>query len=115
MRFLARPDGACLTHCLAVHAYEDPNEGERVKKCVNNHMADNMDYYQNKIELPYIETIGVGENATVIKKETYEEIKAFLKSEEAMKVYSNTHELVAIANMFNIKINICIYGDGKER
>ena len=35
MRYMARPDGACLTNCLAVHAYEDPNEGERVKKCLN--------------------------------------------------------------------------------
>ena len=64
MRFRAKPDGACLSNSFAVHAYEDPEEGERVKKHLNKHMADNMDYYENKVGFPYIATIGVGKNAT---------------------------------------------------
>ena len=33
----------------------------------------------------------------------------FLRSEEALMVYSNSQELLAIANLFNIKIDIFSY------
>ena len=86
-RFRVKPDGACLDHCLAVHVYEDANEGKHVKKRVNKHVADNWDnYYQNKIPLPYEETGGVGEKAKVIKKETRKEMLEFLYSDESLMV-----------------------------
>ena len=88
MCFKAAPDGACLTNCFAVHAYEDTNEAMKVKKYVNHHIADNMDYYQNKIVFPYIETVGVGSFAKNVRIETSEEMKIFLKSDEALHVYT---------------------------
>ena len=74
-----------------------------------------MEYYKDKILLPYRETVGVGANAETIEKKTYEELKDFLKSEASLKVYTNAHELIAIANLYNIKINIFTYGDGPVR
>ena len=74
-----------------------------------------MDYYKNKIVLPYTETVGVGANAEPVEKKTYEELKDFLKSDASLKVFSNCHELIAIANLYNIKINIFTYGDGPVR
>ena len=48
------PNGACLENSLAVHVYEDEREGEKVKRRINHHVADNWDnYYQYKIPLPY--------------------------------------------------------------
>ena len=82
MRYRSEPDGACLSNSLAIHAYEDPNEAVKVKKYLNNHIADNMEYYKNKIKLPYIETIGVGHNKKEITIKTYDELKQFFKSEE---------------------------------
>ena len=103
MRFKALANGACLTNCAAVHIYEEADEGPKVKKRVNNHIADNWDnYYQYKIALPYRETVGAGETASIIEKNTKEEMLVFLRSEEALVVYSNSQELLAIANLFKI-------------
>ena len=55
-------NGRCLENSVAVHIFENEDEGESVKKKINNHIADNWDeYYQNKLTLPYKETVGVGE------------------------------------------------------
>ena len=54
-------NGRCLENSVAVHIFEDEDEGENVKKKVNHHIADNWDnFYQYKIGLPYKETFGVG-------------------------------------------------------
>ena len=103
-------NGACLENALAVHVYEDENEGSKVKRRINNHVADNWDnFYKYKIELPYSEVVGVGKNARTVTKNTREEMLEFLKSEESLMVYSNTQELIAAANLFNIKIFIFTY------
>ena len=38
----------------------------------------------------------------------------FLRSEEAMTVFANTHELLAVANMYNITIHVFSYGGSKD-
>ena len=74
-------NGACLENALAVHVYEDETEGPKVKRRINNHVADNWDtYYKYKIELPYTEVVGVGENAKTVTKNTREEMLEFLRS-----------------------------------
>ena len=107
MIYKAEPNGACLTNSFAVHAYEDPMEGARVKKHINNHIADNMEHYKQRIPLPYIEVIGGGGGTVTIT--TYEEMIEFLRSDKALNVFSNSHELLAISNLYNIKINIFTY------
>jgi hypothetical protein len=51
----------------------------------------------------------------VIKKETREDMIEFLLSDESLNVFSNSQELLAIANLYNIKINIFTYGQGIPR
>ena len=79
-------------------------------KRINNHVAENWDnYYQNKIPLPYEETSGVGEYAKKVKKETREEMLKFLRGDDdddSLMVYSNSQQILAYANFFNIKISI---------
>ena len=100
-------NGACAQNATAVHLYEDEEEANKVKKKVNEHIADNFDnYYQHRMVLPYTETVGVGKHSKTITVTTAQEMKAFLKSEDALMVYSNCHDLEAIANVFNIKIKI---------
>ena len=113
MRYCASPDGACLIHCMTAHisCSEDQSEREINRKRINNHIADHFDhYYCNKISLPYTETIGVGKNARKVTYNTNEEFVKFLRSDDALYVFSNYQELLAIANMLNINIKIFSYG-----
>ena len=111
LRYKIKADGACVNNALAVALYEDEAEGENVKRRVLNHIVENFDnYYINKIGLPYTETFGVGEESYQVTKVTGEELKKFFMSEEALKVYANYHELLAMANLYNVKIKVFTYG-----
>ena len=81
---------------------------------INNHMADNWEkVYKDKISLPYVETVGVGMSSKVITKSTNEEMIQFLRSDESLMVVSNYHELLGIATVFNININVFTFGELK--
>ena len=117
MRYCAIPNGACLTNCLTAHisCTEDEEERKINNRRVNNHIADHFDnYYHNIITLPYTEVVGVGNNRKTVTCRTGEELKAFLRSEVSLCVYSNSQELQAIANMLNIKVKIFSYGIGGD-
>ena len=106
------PNGACLTHSAAVHIYNDENERINVKRKVNNHIADNYDnFYKNEIQMPYVETIGTGEEAHQIVLTTPVELKEFLRdpTSGSLLVYSNQQEIKALANIFNMNIHIFTY------
>ena len=114
-RYIAEANGACATNSLAVAIHEDEDEGPKLKRRTLDHIADHYaTYYVNKIGLPYVETVGVGVDSKVVTKETDEEMVAFLRSEEAMTVFANTHELLAVANMYNIRIHVFSYGGLKD-
>ena len=114
MRYKTVPNGACLENSFAVHAYENEEEGVKVKKRLNNHVADHWDYYKHRIPLPYVERVGVGEKSEVVTKTTEAEMIDFLRGDESLMVYSNSQELLAIANMFNVTINIFTYSGNNE-
>ena len=114
--YKTNPNGACFDECVAVHVYEDKDETSKVKRRINNHVADNRDsYYKNKIPLPYIETVGVGAHANDVVKNTRDEMIEFLRSDEAFMVYSNSQQLLAVANLFNISIRIFTYSGNQWR
>ena len=114
MKFDSPPNGSCLETCAAVHIYENEKEGRNLKRRVNHHMAENWDgYYDEKITLPFIETVGVGKDSKTVIKNTKKEMIDFLKSDDSLFVFSNTQELLAIANLFNINIHIFSYSGEK--
>lgn len=115
MIFKSQPNGACLDNCAAVHIYEDVDEAPKLKKRVNYHVADNWDnYYKYKIPLPFTQTVGVGEHAKNVTIKTREEMLQFLKSDDALMVFSDSQQILAMANLFNIKIHTFTYGGGTE-
>ena len=103
-------NGACGTNCGSMHMMEDDSVKAMMamKRKINHHMADNMDIYIDMIGLPYTETLG-GELEPVTCK-TKEELINFLRSEKSLKVYSNMQEMQAMANIFNISIEVFTYG-----
>ena len=111
MYFEADGDGACGTNCGSVHTMEDDSKGAmmNMKRKINHHMADHYDnIYKNVIGLPYIETVFGEEERQVCS--TPQELKEFLRSERSLRVYSNVQELQAMANIFNMAIDIFTYG-----
>ena len=77
-----------------------------MKRKVNIHIADNYDdIYANVIGLPYIDTVFEEEEKVLCK--TPQELKQLLRSERALKVYSNFQ---AIINTFNMAIYVFTYG-----
>ena len=88
--------------------FQDETKGEAIKRLINDHMADNLEpYYFDKISYPY-EAIIFGEPEKIVIN-NHTEMKTFLRSDRSLRVYSSTHELIAIANMFNINIHIFTY------
>ena len=71
-------------------------------------------YYKEKIDWPYEETIGVGANSKTITCNTVEEYQKFLCREDAHFVYSNSQEIIAIANIYIITIKVFSFGVSGE-
>ena len=85
MFYKAKPNGACLTNCVAVYIHEDETKGKDVKRAVNNHICGNWEqFYKFKTPLPYVQTVGVGRNAKRVQCETKRELFDFLKSDDSL-------------------------------
>ena len=110
LRYKTIGDGACFTNAIAVHVSKDEKESKNIKRRINHHIADNFDnFYKFKLPLPYKETVGVGKGSKVVELETKEELLDFLRSEESLNVYSNAHDVLAAANLFNTRIHTFTY------
>ena len=115
----ARGNGACGTNCGSMHMLEDNSESSmiKMKSKVNKHIADDMDHYLNVRGLPYIETVFGKPNKQIC--DTKEELIEFFRSDRALNVYSNFQEMQAMANIFNMPIEVFSFGtrtgmDGKD-
>ena len=53
-RYKAKPGGACLVNCLAVHISESEEYAMKLKKKINDHLADNLAHYKASIIYPLI-------------------------------------------------------------
>ena len=107
----AKGDGACLTNCAAMFIYEDEDMGREVKKMVNDHMINNWtSFYKYKVAFPFSQTVGVGEKSKQVLLNTEDDYLNFLRSDEALSVFSDTQEVLALCNIFNVEIRIFKYG-----
>ena len=110
MLYKAEPNGACLTNCDAMFIYEDENKSVDMKRTINDHIVEHWEnFYKYKISLPYIQTVGIGCNAKQIRCETVSDLNTFLKSDDSLTAFSDSQEVFAIANIFNINVHIFKY------
>ena len=75
--YKADPDGACLQNAVAVHIYEDPNQGPKLKRDLNDHIAENWNYNRNNTTIPYHQTVGVCQVAYQIKIDNDDDMISF--------------------------------------
>ena len=80
---------------------------ETLRKLAHLFIVKNWDYYMPFITLPFKETVGVGQNATKVDIETYDEMKNFLLSKKSLYCYSNSS--LDLSNMYDMKIAIFTY------
>ena len=113
-RYQIRPDGGCLQSSFAVHAFNDQEKGLDVRRDLNQHIVDNFDYYKEKISWPFVEVVGVGDNSETVTATTDDEMIELLKSEKSLLLYSNSHDVAALANFYNITVNIFCYSKSSD-
>ena len=115
--YKALPDGKCLQNCFAVHAFQDPSQAVKVKCTLNNFIADNWSFYKEKfvLEFPFVETIGVGNLSETVIISSDEQMIEFLRSDKSILLYSNAHDVFAMADYYNININIFSHRKTEEK
>ena len=106
-------DGSCLFNAAAQWIYGGFEHMKKLRKQSHLFLVQNWQYYHKFISLPFIETVVVGKSAYEVRKETYEEMKSFLLSDDSILCYINSSlDLSNLANMFNINIAIFTYSSG---
>jgi len=88
-RYKAKPDGACLINCLAVHIFENEDHAMKLKKKINDHIAENLEHYKASIVYPFVETVGVGKTSRKVEITTDDQMVEFLRSEDSYYAYGN--------------------------
>ena len=107
-------DGACFVNAASVHLYNNEKESKNLKKVINQHLIENSDFYCDQIVFPFEEQIGVGNKAKIVTINNKDEMMTFLKSEDALLVFGNFHDMTALANIFNINISVFSYRNTEE-
>lgn len=77
-------------------------------------MIENWDFYSDQVVFPFEEQIGVGNKAKTVIINNKDEMMTFLKSEDALLVFGNFHDMTALANIFNINISVFSYRNPEE-
>ena len=98
-------DGACGPHCAAAHIYGNLGAGQILRRHINTHISQNRQFYESKIEFPYSRQVGV--QGKVVHFNTMDEYLEYLTtSDDAVVLWTGFEELLAIANMFQMKIKV---------
>ena len=103
--FGIKPDGACGIRSGAAHIFEDQEEAKRFRKVINLHITDRWSYYENKIPFPYSRQVGV--QGKWKKFKTPDEYLTYIcNNAESELLWTDTEEIHAIANLYQINIKI---------
>ena len=64
---------------------------------------------------PFVETIGVGNLSETVIISSDEQMIEFLRSDKSILLYSNAHDVFAMADYYNININIFSHRKTEEK
>ena len=101
-------DGSCCLRCVAVHLDLGENFGADSSRQLNKHIYKYKKVYRNKISFPKNVRIG-GSGRKETFKDTPEEVDRYFKfinSEEATYLWREGSDMCAIANYYNMTIEV---------
>ena len=113
IEFVVPGNGACCLNCLAAFIYLDANEGPKLGRDLNTHMATYREEYKKRLSFPKSVTIG---NGKVLNFEEGEENKFFdtlMESNECSFMWRGSVDVVAICNLTQLKVNIDVFDPEK--
>ena len=99
-------DGSCGMGCFAKHAYNDASLGPEIGKILNKDIAENIWYFKQLIEFPYIRNVGGSEP---VRFEQHEEDKLldFLRNHPRNGfIWRGFMDMQALGNKYGITIKI---------
>ena len=112
-------DGLCAINATSAHIFEDESLGPTLRREMNKHIVKNQSYYINKgycasINIPFERKIG---NGPCVKFHDNDALYNWLDtSKKAIFMWSNSEDLLVIANMYKVDIKvITLFDDEKKR
>ena len=113
--FVVKGDGPCLLRTTAAHVFGDPDEGPQLARDLNTHQAEYRPHYEEKIsaDFPFTATIRVNGETKLLQNST-EYFDWLQESQNAAYMWRGCVDVMAIANMANMDIDMIVYEDGSE-
>ena len=106
-----KPDGLCGVTCGAAHIFAQPHKSHQFREQLNKHIVSHWTYYKNKIAFPYERQVGVeGEHAVFTDPQ---EFLDFLLSPASSLLWTDTEEILAMCNQYQMAATVVKVVEGK--
>ena len=102
-------DGACCLNCLAAFIYLDANEGPKLGRDLNTHIATYREEYIKRLIFPRSVKVGNGKIIHFKKGEEERFFNTLVESKELSFMWRGCVDVVAMCNFTQLNIEIDIY------
>jgi hypothetical protein len=102
-------DGTCCMRCVAVHLDLGEEKGPELSRELNKHMSKNREVYRQSMSFPRTVYKGRGQMSETFE-DSEDEVNRFFdwldSSEDAVYIWRESADMIAIANYFNMEIEV---------
>ena len=106
VQLIVDSDGACATNAAAAHIFKNQKLGPDLNIIKNIHITDHWQFYGMKISFPFERKVGVkGDKVKFVDGEE-EKFLEFMRSEKSAFLWSDSVDLQALCNMYQMRIKI---------
>ena len=113
MEYIVKGDGPCLLRTTAAHVVGDANEGPKLARDLNTHLADYRGVYEEKIaaDFPLTVTVGVKGETKIFENAT-EYFDWLQDSSKAAFMWRGCTDIIATCNMAHMEVDVIVYEEG---
>ena len=113
--FVVKGDGPCFLQTTAAHIFGDEDEGPQLARDLNTHQAEYRHIYEQKIiaDFPMLVTIGISGETKQFATST-EYFNWLQESRKAAFMWRGFVDVIAMANMANMDIDIIVHENGSN-